>query len=122
MMGVVYRARQAGVARDLAVQVLRRKHWGTTASRRFEREAEIISRLKNPHTVQLFDRGTTKDGDMYIVTDFLHGATLGAVLDSSRLSLVRTLAIGEQICASLEEAHALGVVHRDLKPDNVFVL
>jgi serine/threonine-protein kinase len=122
-MGAVYRAIQQDLERNVAIKVV-----ASTAlenpeiARRFRREAEIISRLYHPSTLKLFDFGRLPDGRPFLVTEFLEGQTLGALLEASPLPWRRTLRLLRQVCASLEEAHARGVIHRDLKPDNVFVI
>jgi serine/threonine-protein kinase len=121
--GVVFRATRPGVATELALKLLRRDVLADQRTlHRFQREAAIISRLSHPHTLQLYDRGSTKDGGLYIVTQLLTGHTLGQLMADGPIDIERALSIVEQICGSLAEAHSLGVVHRDLKPDNVFLI
>jgi serine/threonine protein kinase len=122
-MGKVYLAEQHGLDRQVAVKVLSATaDDGDRFRERFFREAKFSSRLKHPNTVRVFDYGQTPDGVFYIVMELLEGATLGTLLRREGvLDPLRCVALGQQVCASLAEAHELGVVHRDLKPDNLFV-
>ncbi len=90
--------------------------------RRFVREARIASALKNPHTVAITDFGEAADGVLYIAMELLEGRTLRELVRArGRLSPPLAVEIAAQICLSLVDAHEHGVIHRDLKPDNVFV-
>ncbi len=122
-MGTVYEANQLAVGRSVAVKVLRSDFTSHPLLRdRFRREAEIIGRLRHPHTIALVDYGETEDGMAVMVTELLVGEPLNEVMDRmGSLSLVDSLTIVEQVAASLFEAHSLGLVHRDLKPANIFV-
>jgi serine/threonine protein kinase/tetratricopeptide (TPR) repeat protein len=88
---------------------------------RFRREAEIASRLGHPHIVQVLDFHTLSTGEPYIVLELLHGETLAERLRSGPLSLGEALAVARQVGSALQAAHWAGVVHRDLKPDNIFL-
>jgi serine/threonine-protein kinase len=88
---------------------------------RFRREAEIASRLGHPNIVEVLDFNTLPTGQPYIVLEYLQGETLAGRLASGRLQLDEALAITRQIGSALQAAHRAGVVHRDLKPDNVFL-
>ena len=122
-MGKVYLAsQQMGTAtRDVAIKVLH-----TALSReervrkRFYRECEVVIQLTHPNTIQFLDFGEL-DERLFIVMEYVDGPTLTALLADGPLPLPRVDHILEQIVGSLAEAHALGVVHRDLKPDNVML-
>ena len=119
-MGVVYRARQEGIGRMVALKVLaRRLADDPRAVARFFREAQIVSQLRHPHTVTLFDFGRTDDSLLYMAMDLIEGPSLAATLRHGRLPLPRALTVIDQVCQSLTEAHAKGIVHRDIKPDNI---
>jgi len=94
---------------------------GEEMLQRFRREAEIASRLGHPNIVEVLDFNTLPTGQPYIVLEYLQGETLAARLGSGRLQLDEALAITRQIGSALQAAHRAGVVHRDLKPDNVFL-
>ncbi len=123
-MGAVYRARQEGMDRDVAVKVLLGDLTeNDTVLRRFTLEALAVSRLKHPNTIQIFDYGTTPQGNPYIAMEMLEGSTLHDVLRKERpLPIRRALRIMAQVAASLGEAHSKGIVHRDLKPENIFLI
>ncbi|MBM4321575.1 MAG: serine/threonine protein kinase, partial [Deltaproteobacteria bacterium] len=122
-MGAVYVARQISVGRDVALKVLLPGPCRSEkADQRFLREAQAASMLRNPHTVVLFDFGSSDDG-LFLVMELLEGRSLAQLLrEEERLPLPRAMRLLRQICDSLAEAHAKGLVHRDLKPDNVFLL
>lgn len=88
---------------------------------RFRREAEMVSKLKHPNTVRVFDYGF--ESDFYLAMEFLDGYPLSEVLDGvNGLDPQRSIAIACGVLESLTEAHSLGIVHRDLKPENVFLV
>ncbi|MCA9542247.1 MAG: serine/threonine protein kinase, partial [Myxococcales bacterium] len=121
-MGTVYRARQLNVDRDVAVKLLRvDAHGDPKMVRRFEREARIIARLRDPHTLKLIDFGRRPNGQLYLVCEYLSGQSLAARLRHGALTVGQTLRVLRAICDSLIEAHAEGIVHRDLKPANLFL-
>src|SRR6266545_3412876 len=122
--GVVYRAKQLSVDRTIAIKVLG-AHVSTDPSwvKRFHNEARAASRLDHPNTVRLIDFGQTKEGLLFIAMEFLHGKSLRQEIDRvGRLQPNRVLRILSQICASLSEAHNQGIIHRDIKPDNVYLV
>jgi serine/threonine protein kinase len=122
-MGAVYRAKQLGMNRDVAIKVLLRELTeNETVLRRFHLEALAVSKLKHPNTIQIFDFGETEDGLLYIAMELLEGKPLQKVLsEEHQVSVKRALHIIEQVSKSLREAHSKGIVHRDLKPDNIFL-
>jgi serine/threonine-protein kinase len=80
------------------------------------------SSLHDPHTIRVFDYGASDDGVAYIAMELLHGEDLGSlVAREGPLDPARCARLGRQVCASLAEAHARGIVHRDVKPENLFV-
>jgi predicted Ser/Thr protein kinase len=122
--GVVYRAKQLSVDRTIAIKVLG-AHVSTDPSwvKRFHNEARAASRLDHPNTVRLIDFGQTKEGLLFIAMEYLHGKSLRAEIDRvTRLPPNRVLRIVSQMCASLSEAHQQGIIHRDIKPDNVYLV
>jgi serine/threonine-protein kinase len=121
-MGTVYKAEQTLIRRVVALKVLRREVvQDETAVRRFLNEARAISSLSSPHTVRLFDFGVTKDGLLYYTMELLQGRSLRAVIEhDAPMNYVRASLLMEQACLSLEEAHGAGILHRDIKPDNLF--
>jgi serine/threonine-protein kinase len=87
---------------------------------RFDREAGTMASLEHPNTVSVFDFGTTDDGHLFIVMEFVQGKPIADVLTAEKMIAPdRVAKIIEQIGGSLAEAHEKGIIHRDLKPDNV---
>jgi eukaryotic-like serine/threonine-protein kinase len=120
-MGEVYRARDSKLDRDVAVKVLPAQLTSSPdALARFEREAKAVAALSHPNILSIFDFGT-HDGVSYAVTELLEGETLRGKLDSAPVSQRNAVEWCQQIARGLSAAHGKGVVHRDLKPDNVFV-
>ncbi len=122
-MGTVYRCRHKVLEKAFAVKIIRQDlARDAEAVSRFVTEAKAASAIGSKHIVEVVDFGELPDGAAYIVMEYLEGATLYRVLaETPRLPMERTLAIGIQVSDALSAAHAAGVVHRDLKPDNVFV-
>lgn len=123
-MGRVYEARHVRLGRTTAVKILHRA-LVTDAElvRRFRREAEIAGAINHPSVVQILDMHATADGVPYIVAERLVGEDLGQRLDrEGRLSIGDTVHILRQACSVLTAVHAKGVVHRDLKPNNLFLV
>jgi len=122
-MGAVYSAEHVGIGKKVAVKFLRADLRGQPAlAQRLRREAMAVSKLKDIHTITVFDFGVWQ-GLAYLVMELLEGQDLAGLLKAElRIDVPRALMIARQICASLSEAHELGVVHRDLKPENVFIV
>jgi serine/threonine protein kinase len=121
-MGVVYRARHALMRRDTAVKLLLPDRADPETIQRFEREVCLTCRLTHPNTIQVYDYGHTPDGIFYYVMEYLRGLNLHELV--ARFGPVpegRVIHILLQICDSLTEAHALGLIHRDIKPGNIFL-
>lgn len=90
---------------------------------KFQQEAQIIGHLTNPYTVRAFDYGQDEDGRYYIAMEYVQGETLHDILKRERrLSVERSVKIAIQVLDALEEAHQMGVIHRDLKPKNIMLV
>jgi hypothetical protein len=120
-MGEVYRAHDSRLNRDVAIKVLPEHLCANPELReRFEREARAISQLSHPYICVLYDVGKHEGAD-YLVLEYLEGETLGSRLHKGPLPADQVLKYGAQIADALDKAHRCGVVHRDLKPDNVML-
>jgi hypothetical protein len=124
-MGEVWRARHRLLARPAAIKLIRTERLGPGRERleaRFAQEARVLSSLRSPNTVQVFDFGRTTDGRLFLVMELLEGLTLDRVLKLEPcLPAARVIEILIGACRSLAEAHAAGLVHRDVKPANLFL-
>jgi serine/threonine-protein kinase len=123
-MGTVYRARQRSIGRDIALKLIDRKfETDVGAVKRFFREAKVASQLAHPNTVGVIEFGQGADGRLYLAMELVRGKTLFDVLaESGAMPLARIVKIGVQLCDALEAAHALSIIHRDLKLENVMLL
>ena len=122
-MGVVYRVEHARIGKLMALKLLTGELTRDSQQvARFKREAQLMSRLSHPNTVQVFDFGAS-DGLVYLAMEYLKGEDLGHLIRRiGPLGVERTLKIVIQVCSSLGEAHRIGMVHRDLKPENIIVM
>jgi serine/threonine protein kinase len=123
-MGTVYSCRHRVLDKRFAIKIIRQDlARDAEAVSRFVTEAKAASGIGSKHIVEVFDFGELPDGAAYIVMEQLEGQTLYQLIaDTPRLSISRALGIAIQIAEALGAAHAAGVVHRDLKPDNVFLV
>ncbi len=123
-MGEIYEVSHSRLAGRYAMKVLRSEAAAASeALARFQREARVTSALQHPNIVQVIDFSTTDGGQPYLVMEFLDGPELAQVMKESKaLALPRVVAYVKQIASGLMAAHAHDVVHRDLKPQNLFVL
>jgi DNA-binding NtrC family response regulator len=126
-MGEVWLGKHQLLARPAAIKVVREAVIGgsedpQTLRQRFAREAQATAQLQSPHTVRLFDFGVTDTGSFYYVMEHLRGLDLQRIVERhGPLEPERAVVLLMQACRSLSEAHALGLVHRDIKPGNLFV-
>jgi serine/threonine-protein kinase len=121
-MGTVYRAVHTLMDKPLAVKILRGElATDAEAVARFHREARSASRLDHDHCIRVTDFGQTEDGLLYLAMELLEGRSLGQRIREGRLSITDAVVIVHAVAQALEHAHEAGVIHRDLKPDNVFL-
>src|SRR5262245_47315696 len=122
-MGVVYRARDAALGRDVAVKLLSERHpAGSPAAQRFLSEASITSQLQHPGIPAVHQVGTVADGRPFLAMKLIKGSTLEELLKSRTSPSAdrgRLLAVFEAVCQAVGYAHAHRVIHRDLKPANI---
>ena len=130
----VYRAVQLGIERVVAIKVMRPESAGPddcknpddcldSLARRFEREAKAISELRSPHTITMYDFGRDEErGVLFMVLEYIDGEDLeDLVMREGALAPARVVSILEKVLESLREAHCLGMVHRDIKPQNIML-
>jgi serine/threonine-protein kinase len=123
-MGVVYRGVHVGIDKPVAIKVLRHDYAEVQdAAKRFELEARVASKIRHPNVVEISDYGFTPGSAPYYVMDLMAGRSLANLIDDPAASIApqRAAEIAIEIAYGLGAAHAQGVVHRDLKPDNVFL-
>src|SRR5438067_8730157 len=120
-MGEVYRARDTRLGRDVAIKILP-ESFARESDRlhRFEQEARAVAALNHPNILAIFDTGQN-DGSPFLVSELLEGETLRTVLDRGAMAPRKTIDYGVQIAQGLAAAHEKGIVHRDVKPENIFV-
>ncbi|HRH44271.1 MAG TPA: protein kinase [Pyrinomonadaceae bacterium] len=121
--GAVYLATRLHIGDKVAVKVLRNdKSDDPQVVERFRLEAQLAAHLKHPNAVSIYDYGVTSDGLRYLVMEFVEGRTLRQLIaQQGALPALLVAEIAVQICAALDEAHRLGLIHRDIKPDNIIV-
>ncbi|HVX10764.1 MAG TPA: serine/threonine-protein kinase [Pirellulales bacterium] len=121
-MGQVYRARHSLLKRPTAVKVLKPGHDSPAMLARFEREVQLSSQLTHPNTIEIYDYGRTPEGVFYYAMEYIDGLNLAQVVAlAGPLPSARVVHILRQICGSLREAHALDLIHRDIKPQNIML-
>ncbi len=124
-MGRVFQARHARLGRQVALKVLRPEHARDSGFvRRFFQEARTVNQINHEHIVEIFDfvDESAAGGPVYCVMELLRGQSLSSLAQEEKLTLARIQRFVVQVCAALGAAHQVGVVHRDVKPDNLFVI
>jgi serine/threonine protein kinase len=119
----VYRAQHLYTGKLVAIKIVRRPGGNTSdVIRRTIREATFQSNKRHKNIVEVFDTGVEEDGTLYIVMELLEGRTLAKAIElAGKLHVLEALTIAEEIASGLDHAHAEGVIHRDVKPQNVFL-
>jgi serine/threonine protein kinase len=122
-MGSVWLARHERLGNEVAIKIISAEAARNTDSRaRFDREARIAVRIENPHVVRMIDHGQDEEGQSYIVMEVLRGESLEQRLkNKKRLSIAETARIVSHVARAMTVAHEAGLVHRDIKPGNIFI-
>lgn len=121
-MGVVFEATQLSVSRRVAVKIIKPSYTHDDAlMRRFMQEVEVIGQLSHPNIVHLVDSGRDMAGLIFLVMEFVEGMTFRQALEQHKLTLLEILHVFVQVCDALIEAHHLGIIHRDLKFENIMI-
>ncbi|WP_437320262.1 protein kinase domain-containing protein [Sorangium sp. So ce385] len=119
-MGTVWRALDGMTGRPVALKLLTRVSDGDTA--RFRHEARILAGLSHPHVVHYVAHGVGPSGEPYLAMEWLDGETLADRLDGAGLTLEESLSLAHHVASALAEAHVRGIVHRDIKPNNLLLV
>jgi serine/threonine-protein kinase len=123
-MGAIYEVQHLRIGKRFAMKLLLPELAGREeVTARFEREAKAASAIGHPNIIEITDMGSTEDGLQFIVMELLHGEDLAAlIVREAPLDADRTVHLVNQVLMALEAAHGAGIVHRDMKPENVFLI
>src|SRR5207344_296299 len=120
--GVVFMAeQQRPLHRKVALKILKRGMDTRQVVARFEAERQALALMDHPHIARVLDAGETPSGRPYFVMDLVNGEPISSYCRKHDLSIIQRLQLFDQVCAAVQHAHAKGVIHRDLKPNNVLV-
>ncbi len=119
----VYRAHHSLINNQVAFKLLKSEHTrNSVTAERFLREAQTAASIGSPHIVKVLDCGTATTGEMFLVMELLEGRNLGDIIDDEApMPVERAVPMIQQVLDGLASAHAAGIVHRDIKPDNIFL-
>jgi eukaryotic-like serine/threonine-protein kinase len=121
-LGIVYRAEHKLLGRTAAIKLIKEPLVNSASLKRFEREVRMAAKLSHPNTVSIYDFGMSKDGLLYCAMELVDGVNLAHLIGyNPAISLDRCLWIMRQICGAIEEAHEIGLIHRDIKPQNIMI-
>ena len=123
-MGAVYLAVHPLIGKKIALKVIHRELSGNREIvQRFFQEARVVNQIGNEHIVEIHDFGVSPDNDHFYIMEYLEGRTLASILaKDGMLDVMRALHVGAQIASALSAAHDAGVIHRDVKPDNIMLM
>ena len=121
-LGIVYRAEHKLLGRTAAIKLIKEQLVNSASLKRFEREVRMAAKLSHPNTVSIYDFGMSKDGLLYCAMELVEGVNLAHLISyDPAISLDRCIWIMRQICGAIEEAHEIGLIHRDIKPQNIMI-
>ena len=121
-MGTVWLARQSHpMKRKVAIKLIRRDRDSNVMEKRFEREKQALALMSHAHVAQVYEAGTAKDGRTYIAMEYVDGETITDYCKNRQSILAVRLELFLQLCSAIEHAHQAGLLHRDIKPDNILV-
>ncbi len=120
-MGVVYRAHDPLLKREVAVKLIPPTMLSPSTEQRFQNEAQLVAQMDHPAIVQIYDFGN-HEGSLFFVMPIVQGTTLSSLLRENSLSFGDVIDMGIQVAEALEYSHARNVVHRDIKPENIMLL
>ncbi len=121
-MGVVYRVEQIFLGKELALKTIDQTAQSDIAIRRFQAEARAVFAVNHPNIVAVHDFGLLDDQTPFLAMELVQGRTIGEIIQTRNLSVDQILKVFIQVCHGLAHAHKCGVVHRDIKPNNIMVL
>lgn len=121
-LGIVYRAEHKLLGRSAAIKLIKEPMVNSATLKRFEREVRMASKLSHPNTVSIYDFGMSREGLLFCAMELVEGVNLAHFLSyDPTISIDRCLWILRQTCGAIEEAHEIGLIHRDIKPQNIMV-
>ena len=121
-LGIVYRAEHKLLGRSAAIKLIKEPMVSSATLKRFEREVRMASKLSHPNTVSIYDFGLSRDGLLFCAMELVEGVNLAHFINYDPcLSIDRCLWILRQTCGAIEEAHEIGLIHRDIKPQNIMI-
>jgi tetratricopeptide (TPR) repeat protein len=121
-MGTVYKAEQIELGRQVAVKLIRSALVGPDAALRFASERQAMARMHHPYIAQVFDAGTTNDGQPYIAMEYIPGLPISRHCETRKPSLMEMLRLFITVAQALLHAHQKGTIHRDIKPSNILIM
>lgn len=121
-MGVVYKVEQIFLGKELALKTIQKGEHTDLVLRRFETEARAVFSVNHPNIIAVHDFGVLDDQTPFMALEFVDGKTLGQILKNRQLSIDEAVPLFIQICFGLAHAHESGIVHRDVKPNNIMIL